>query len=114
SSSSQVEEQPSPSTWLPSSHSSLPVSSPSPQNTLTTGLGPTLTVGSFWQVALQLSPLTVLPSSQPSPPSRSPLPHTASMQACPRVGQAAPGSSRQPALQPSPLTVLPSSQVSLP
>ncbi len=38
--------QPSPSVVFPSSQTSVPVSKPSPQTTLTVGLGPTVTVGS--------------------------------------------------------------------
>src|SRR5882762_9061029 len=67
--------QPSPSTLLPSSHTSLPNTRPSPQNTFTCGSSfngsgsngfvAGLTVGSGWQVGPQPSPATGVQTPPP-------------------------------------------------
>src|SRR5579863_4888251 len=70
-SSVQSEEQPSPSTVLPSSHCSLPATLPSPHWAARHAAmgGHTQPHSTILQSAEQPSPLTVLPSSQASSPS---------------------------------------------
>src|SRR6478609_6220280 len=67
----QVDEQPSPSLVLPSSHSS-PMSRPSPHSEVQPV---SVHFGSVWQVEEQPSNGMVLPSSQLSAPSFLPSPH---------------------------------------
>src|SRR5688500_762187 len=82
----QADEQPSPSTRLPSSHSSSPAATPLPQPV---GL----------QLLSQPSPPKPLPSSQTSSAVITPLPQPVGLQLT---------------SQPSPFTRLPSSQTSRP
>src|SRR5262245_8436848 len=84
----QVDEQPSPSTVLPSSHCSLCRTSTMP-----------LPHAGSWQVASQPSPLMAFPSSHCSPTGWMPLPQAVAVQLV---------------SQPSPFTWLPSSHCSLP
>ena len=104
----QVEEQPSPSLVLPSSHSSL-ISRPSPHSEVQPS---PLQVGSVWQVDEQPSNGTALPSSQLSAPSFLPSPQTVATHwlGCP--SHLKPVSNLQVAEQPSPAVLLPSSHCS--
>src|SRR3954469_15513989 len=105
----QIEEQPSPSTVLPSSQSSL-ISRPSPQPDVQDS---PLQSGSRRQSAEQPSNGALLPSSQLSAPSTTPLPHLASVHTLGIPEHFFPISTRQRSEQPSPGTTLPSSHGSL-
>jgi hypothetical protein len=85
-----VLEQPSPLTVLPSSHVSVPVSTPSPHSGEhgLPGTRHSQPASTVWQSAEQPSPLTVFPSSQVSSDVKTPFPQTAWFwQGWPGVGQ---------------------------
>src|SRR6478609_794645 len=104
----QVEEQPSPSLVLPSSHSSL-IKRPSPHSEVQPV---PVHLGSVWHVEEQPSNGTALPSSQLSAPSFFPSPHFVGEQVLGWPSHLKPTSNLQLAEQPSPAVVLPSSHCS--
>src|SRR4051794_22035165 len=104
----QLDEQPSPSLVLPSSHSSL-MSRPSPHSEVQPSAAQ---VGSVWQVDEQPSKGTALPSSQLSAPSFLPSPQTVAVQALGCPSHLKPTSNLHVSEQPSPATWLPSSHCS--
>src|SRR6188768_4012515 len=101
----QVEEQPSPSAVLPSSHSSL-MTRPSPQSEVHDSPAQS---GSVRHSDEQPSNGTSLPSSQLSAPSTMPLPHSASVHTLGSPSHFFPSSILQRSEQPSSGTRLPSS-----
>src|SRR5262245_53250110 len=105
----QVEEQPSPSAVLPSSHSSL-MTRPSPQSEVQDSPAQS---GSVRHSDEQPSKGSSLPSSQLSAPSTTPLPHSASLHTLGSPSHFFPSSTRQRSEQPSPGSRLPSSHRSL-
>jgi hypothetical protein len=104
-----VEEQPSPSTRLPSSQSSS-MSKPSPQSEVQDRPSQ---LGSFRQIGEQPSNGVVLPSSHDSAPSCTPLPQMASVHTLGAPSHFLPSSTRQRAEQPSPEATFESSHCSV-
>src|SRR5690606_252375 len=104
----QVDEQPSPSLVLPSSHSSS-MTRPSPQSEVQPS---GVQVGSVWQNDEQPSNGVSLPSSQLSAPSCLPSPHTVRLHALGAPSHLKPSSKLQRGEQPSPASRLPSSHCS--
>src|SRR5262249_6266924 len=99
----------SPSSRLPSSHSSLPITIPSPQILAQTE---PLQSYSSPQLSEHPSPGMTLRSSQASVPSISPSPQTVAVHTLGEPPQENPGSRWQCESQPSPLTLSPSSHCS--
>lgn len=114
----QVLSHPSPLDVFPSSHSSFPITSPSPQISVQVVEGfPAPFVhknpSSVPQIAFHPSLSIRFPSSHPSVPTSTPSPQTGVQVDAgvpPPIIQANPGSVCQLAAHPSPLTLLPSSQ----
>src|SRR5262245_45159923 len=119
----QSAAQPAAPVVVPSSHASLPSTTPSPHTivdvqTWCTGVGGGVGVaqsklGSVWQVPEQPSPGIELPSSQVSGASTMPSPHqTCRTHGAPTVGHCQPSSIAHDDEQPSPDVALPSSHCS--
>src|SRR4051794_38228633 len=132
-SSLHIPEHPSPSTWLPSSHSSPGSTFASPQRGVHACVTPAALrhVGSCVQVLEQPEPsprkrplkrplgpvaglATRSPKSHDSPASFLPLPQMDLTQGALTGSQVKPGSTKQVLEQPSPLSALPSSHFSVP
>ena len=109
----QLEEQPSPFTKLPSSHSSSEKRWPSPQADLQLVPEQSGSSKQWKHPSKGTSTAPGLVSSHCSVPSLTPSPQTV-LRHRPAASHTYPGSSWQRASQPSPSFVLPSSQVSLP
>src|SRR5262245_53055780 len=107
----QAAVQPSPSTLLPSSQSSL-TTMPSPQRDMHEPSAAVLQSGSFWQVAEQPSNGSALPSSQPSAPSTFLSPQVVWLHSLGLPLHFHPSSILQVSEQPSPAARLPSSHSS--